>query len=177
MQRRSDPEGFAYADDMALHWPTEVERVAGFLRQMGAESRVEEFSAGTPTAVDAARAVGCKLGQIVKSLVFDCDGRWVVVLIPGDRRADLGKIAAAAGAKKARIARPEEVERATGFVAGAVAPFPLPNVHRIFVDRGLLAHKRVWIGAGSPSHMAEIAPGDLIRLARAQPMDAVETAT
>lgn len=162
---------------MSVQWPTEVERVSGFLRQMGAEAKVEEFSSGTPTAVEAAQAVGCKLGQIVKSLVFDCDGRWVVVLVPGDRRADLAKIATAAGAKKARIAKPEEVERATGFVAGAVAPFPLPNVDRVFVDRALLAHKRVWIGAGSPSHMAEIAPGDLIRLARAQPMDAVEAAT
>ena len=162
---------------MTVQWPTEVERVSGFLRQSGAEARVEEFSTGTPTAVDAARAVGCKLGQIVKSLVFDCDGRWVVVLVPGDRRADLGKIAAAAGAKKARIAKPDEVVRATGFVAGAVAPFPLPSVDRVFVDRGLLAHKRVWIGAGSPRHMAEIAPGDLIRLSRAQPMDAVEAAT
>src|SRR4030095_8951275 len=82
-----------------------------------------------------------------------------------------------AGAKKARIAKPDEVVRATGFVAGAVAPFPLPNVDRVFVDRGLFAHRRVWIGAGSPRHMAEIAPGDLIRLSRAQPMDAVEAAT
>jgi hypothetical protein len=89
----------------------------------------------------------------------------------------ISKIAAAAGAKKVRIAKSDEVERATGFVAGAVAPFPLPNVDRVFVDRGLLAHKRVWIGAGSPSHMAMIAPGDMIRLARAQPMDAVEAAT
>jgi Cys-tRNA(Pro) deacylase len=162
---------------MAVQWPDAVERVSGFLRQMGVEARIEEFSAGTPTAADAARAVGSKLGQIVKSLVFACDGRWVVVLVPGDRRADLDKIAAAAGAKQVRIAKPDEVERATGFVAGAVAPFPLPNVDRVFVDRGLLAHKRVWIGAGSPSHMAVIAPGDMIRLARAQPMDAVEAAT
>jgi Cys-tRNA(Pro) deacylase len=158
-------------------WPEPVERVAAFLREAGADARIEEFRTGTPTAHDAARAVGCKLGQIVKSLVFDCDGRWIVVLVPGDRRADLHKIAAAAGAKKARIAKPDEVERATGFVAGAVAPFPLPNVDRVFVDRGLLAHKRVWIGAGSPSHMAVIAPGDMIRLARAQPVDAVEAAT
>ena len=162
---------------MRGQWPDPVERVSGFLRHMGAEAKIEEFSTGTPTAVEAARAVGCKLGQIVKSLVFDCEGRWVVVLVPGDRRADLVKIARAAGAKKARIAKPDEVERATGFVAGAVSPFPLPNVHRIFVDRGLLAHKRVWIGAGSSSHMAEIAPGDLVRLARAQPMDVVEKAT
>jgi Cys-tRNA(Pro) deacylase len=162
---------------MAVQWPEAVERVSGFLRQMGVEARIEEFPAGTPTAAEAARAVGSKLGQIVKSLVFDCDGRWIVVLVPGDRRADLDKIAAATGAKKARIAKPDEVERATGFVAGAVAPFPLPNVERVFVDRGLLAHKRVWIGAGSPSHMAVIAPADMIRLARAQPMDAVEAAT
>jgi prolyl-tRNA editing enzyme YbaK/EbsC (Cys-tRNA(Pro) deacylase) len=143
---------------------------------MGAEARIEEFSEGTPTAVDAARAAGCKLGQIVKSLVFDCDGRWVVALVPGDRRADPAKIAAAAGAARARIASPEEVERATGFAAGAVAPFPLPGVDRVFVDNGLLVHKRVWIGAGSPSHLAALAPADLVRLARAQLMDAVEAA-
>lgn len=144
---------------------------------MGAEARIEEFEGGTPTAVDAARAAGCKLGQIVKSLVFDCEGRWVVALVPGDRRADPQKIAAAAGAAKARIASPEQVENATGFVAGAVAPFPLPRIDRVFVDHGLLAHKRVWVGAGSPSHMAVLSPSDLVRLARAQPMDAVEAAT
>jgi Cys-tRNA(Pro) deacylase len=162
---------------MASQWPEPVERVSSFLRQMGVEARIEEFEAGTPTAVDAARAVGSKLGQIVKSLVFDCDGRWVVALIPGDRRADSAKIAHAAGARRAKIASPEEVEKATGFVAGAVAPFPLPGVDRVFIDRGLLSHKRVWMGAGSPSHMAVIAPGDLVRLARAQAIDAVEAAT
>ena len=88
---------------MVRPWPEAVERVSAFLRQTGAEARIEEFQTGTPTAVDAARAAGCKLGQIVKSLVFDCDGRWVVALVPGDRRADPAKIAAAAGAAKARI--------------------------------------------------------------------------
>src|SRR5215218_3844416 len=100
---------------MATTWPDAVERVSSFLGESGAETRIEEFPKGTPTAAEAARAVGCKLGQIVKSLVFDCDGRWVVALIPGDRRADPAKIAAAAGASRARIASPEEVGRATGF--------------------------------------------------------------
>ena len=59
-------------------WPDEVERVAAFLRAAGVEARVEEFRAGTPTAEDAARAVGCELGQIVKSLVFECDGQALV---------------------------------------------------------------------------------------------------
>jgi Cys-tRNA(Pro) deacylase len=144
---------------------------------MGVEARVEEFPEGTPTAADAARAVGSKLGQIVKSLVFDCGGRWVVALIPGDRRADAAKIARAAGTPKAKIASPEQVEKATGFVAGAVAPFPLPRVDRVFIDRNLLSHKRLWVGAGSPSHMAEVSSGDLVRLSRGQVMDAVEAAT
>jgi Cys-tRNA(Pro) deacylase len=161
---------------MAAVWPEPVERVSSFLRQTGIEARIEEFEAGTPTAVDAARAVGCKLGQIVKSLVFECGGKWVVALVPGDRRADSRKIARAAGATRAKIASPEQVEKATGFVAGAVAPFPLPGVDRVLVDRGLLSHKRVWIGAGSPRHMAVISPTDLVRLSKAQTIDLVEPA-
>lgn len=158
-------------------FPEAVERVAAFLRQNAAEARIEEFSAGTPTAVDAARAVGCKLGQIVKSVVLACDARYVVALIPGDRRADVAKVAEAAGCGTARIAKPDEVLAATGFAVGAVAPFPLPRIDRVFVDRTLLGHKRVWVGAGSPNHMAALAPADLARLARAQPMDAVEAST
>jgi prolyl-tRNA editing enzyme YbaK/EbsC (Cys-tRNA(Pro) deacylase) len=162
---------------VARAWPDEVERVAAYLRESGAESRIEEFGEGTPTAEDAARAVGCELGQIVKSLVFDCDGRSIVVLVPGHRRADRRKIAAAAGCEKARIAGAEEVVAATGFAPGAVAPFPLPRVHAVFVDRSLLQHRVVWIGAGSTRHMASLSPTELVRLSRAQPMDAVEEAT
>jgi Cys-tRNA(Pro) deacylase len=158
-------------------WPESVERVAGFLRAGGVEARIEEFSSGTPTAEDAARAVGSKLGQIVKSLVFDCDGRSIVVLVPGDRRADNRKIARAAGARRARIVGPDEVQAATGFAAGAVAPFPLPNVERVLIDRQLLVHDRLWIGAGSTKHMATLTPADLVRLAKAEPMDAVSEAT
>jgi prolyl-tRNA editing enzyme YbaK/EbsC (Cys-tRNA(Pro) deacylase) len=95
------------------------------------------------------------------------------VLVPGDRRADSAKVAAAVGATTARVARPPEVEAATGFEPGAVAPFPLPRVSRVLIDRNLLGHERVWVGAGSPRHMAGLAPAELVRLARAQPMDAV----
>jgi prolyl-tRNA editing enzyme YbaK/EbsC (Cys-tRNA(Pro) deacylase) len=158
-------------------WPEPVQRVAGFLRESGAEVRIEEFSGGTPTAQDAAEAVGCELAQIVKSLVFDCDGRPVVVLVPGDRRADRTKIAAAVGAQKARVAPPEEVERATGFPPGAVAPFPLPSVERVLMERLLLGQEIVWVGAGSDRHMAGLAPAELRRLARAEPMDAIQTGT
>ena len=162
---------------MERSWPEAVERVAAFLREGGVDARIEEFDAGTPTAEDAARAVGCKLAQIVKSLVVDCDGKPFVVLVPGDRRADLRKIARAAGCRRAKVAGPDEVRIATGFPAGAVAPFPLSKVDRVLVDRQVLVHERVWVGAGSPKHMATLAPADLVRLARAEPMDAVAEAT
>jgi prolyl-tRNA editing enzyme YbaK/EbsC (Cys-tRNA(Pro) deacylase) len=154
-------------------WPEPVERVTRYLQDAGAEARVEEFPEGTPTAHAAARAVGCDLAQIVKSLVFDCDGRPVIVMVPGDRRADSGKVARAAGSNFARIAGAEEVEDATGFEPGAVAPFPLPRVERVFIDRTLLGHRLVWIGAGSDRHMAGLSPAELVRLSRARPMDVV----
>jgi prolyl-tRNA editing enzyme YbaK/EbsC (Cys-tRNA(Pro) deacylase) len=154
-------------------WPEPVERVSSFLREAGAEARIEEFSEGTPTAADAAAAVGCDLDQIVKSLVLLCDGRPVVALVPGDRRGDPVKVARAAGAEAARIASPAEVEQATGFAPGAVAPFPLPGVDTVLMERDLLRHPIVWVGAGSPRHMIGLAPAELGRLTRARPMDVV----
>src|ERR671936_2480172 len=109
-------------------WPASVERVASFLREAGAEARLGEFPAGTPTARDAAEAAGCELAQIVKSVVFDCGDRFVVALTPGDRRADAKKVAGSAGAARAKVARPAQVAEATGFGPGAVAPFLLHGV-------------------------------------------------
>jgi prolyl-tRNA editing enzyme YbaK/EbsC (Cys-tRNA(Pro) deacylase) len=162
---------------VARSWPDEVERVAAYLRESGAESRIEEFADGTPTAEGAAKAVGCELAQIVKSLVFDCDGRSVLVLVPGDRRADKAKIAAAAACSKARIAGPEQVLEATGYEPGAVAPFPLRKVGAVYLDRSLLQHRIVWIGAGSTRHMAALTSTELLRLSRAVPIDAVSDHT
>ena len=145
--------------------------MSSFLRDAGAQARLEQFADGTPTAADAAAAVGCGLDQIVKSLVLVCDEKPVVALVPGDRRGDPEKIAREAGASAARIAKPEEVRRVTGFDPGAVAPFPLPNVDVVLLERDLLRHRIVWVGAGSSSHMAGLAPAELLRLSRARPTD------
>ena len=155
-------------------WPEPVERVASFLREAGAEARIEEFTAATPTALDAARAAGCELAQIVKSVVFDCGDRFVVALTPGDRRADAEKVARAAGAARAKVATPAQVVEATGFEPGAVAPFPAVRVAATFIDQTLLTHEKVWIGAGSPSHLASLTPAELVRLTHARAIDAVE---
>jgi prolyl-tRNA editing enzyme YbaK/EbsC (Cys-tRNA(Pro) deacylase) len=154
-------------------WPEPVERVSSFLRDSGAEARIQQFSEGTPTAAAAAAAVGCGLDQIVKSLVLVCADRPILVLVPGDRRGDPAKVARALGAESARIALAEEVESATGFGPGAVAPFPLPKIDTVLMERALLQHSLVWVGAGSSQHMVGIAPVELGRLTRAKPMDVV----
>jgi prolyl-tRNA editing enzyme YbaK/EbsC (Cys-tRNA(Pro) deacylase) len=162
---------------MTSAWPEPVERVARFLRDSTVESRLEEFSKGTPTAAAAAEAAGCALSQIVKSLVFKCDERALLVLVPGDRRADPKKVSVEAGCEKAKVAGPDDVVRATGFEPGAVAPFPLAAVEQVFVDSALLMHEVVWVGAGSTRHMAVLAPGDLVRLTRAKVIDAASENT
>src|SRR5262249_11994279 len=118
-----------------MSWPDPVERVAEYLRTSGAEARLEEFVGGTPTAAAAAEAAGCGLDQIVKSLVFVCDDRPVVALVPGDRRGDPAKIARAADGTTARIATAREVTDATGFPPGGVAPFPLPGDCRVLIEQ------------------------------------------
>ena len=149
-------------------WPEPVESVAAFLRAAGAEARIEQMRAVTATAQEAADAVGCTLGQIVKSLVLVCDGTTAAVaLVPGDRRADTRKIARALGAGHARVARPDEVLAVTGYEPGAVAPFSLARVQHVLLDRSLLRHRTVWCGAGSTRHLAAVMPTELQRLTRA----------
>ena len=157
---------------MREDWPEPVQSVPRALREGRVEARIEEFKTGTPTAADAAAATGASVDRIVKSLVFSCDGRAIVVMVPGDRRADTAKIAVAAGCERVKAVGADVVEELTGFPAGGVAPFPLPRIQTVLLDRTLLAHELVWIGAGSSRHMAALAPADLARLARARPVDA-----
>ena len=152
-------------------WPEPVERVSAVLRAAAVDARIEEFGESAATAEDAARVIGCDLQQIVKSVVLVCDGAYVLALVPGDRRADGDAVRAAVGAEEVRVARAAEVLHATGFEPGAVAPFPQRAVTQTLMDRSFFAHEEVWIGAGSPSHMASIGPQELLKLTGAKTVE------
>jgi Cys-tRNA(Pro) deacylase len=143
------------------------------LRAGAVDATIQELDKDTSTAEQAAQAVGTRLEQIVKTLVFVCDRKYVLALVPGDRRADEGKIAAEVGARRVRVARADEVLEATGFDPGAVAPFPRGRAIAVLIDRTLLQHHNVWIGAGSPTHLATLSPSDLQRLSEAKAADLV----
>ena len=97
------------------NWPEAVRRVAGVLQESRVEARIEEFGEGTPTAEDAANAAGAPVEQIVKTLVFSCDGRAIVVMVPGDKRADTGRCIPAGG-ERVKFRTPGAVEDVTGFL-------------------------------------------------------------
>ena len=140
-----------------------VGRVVAAARDAGLEISVETFPEGTRTAEDAARAVGCEVGQIVKSLVFVGPDAGVVVLVSGVSRVDVAKLTDILGSGAVRRANADEARAATGFAIGGIPPFghvrPLP----VLVDRDLLAHEALWAAAGRPDTVFSIRPDDLVR--------------
>ncbi|HEX6230689.1 MAG TPA: YbaK/EbsC family protein [Actinomycetota bacterium] len=144
-------------------------------RVLGHAVEVRRFPEGTKTARDAARAIGCEVGQIVKSLVFVADGRPVLALTSGANRVDTDRLAALAGAAEARRADPEEARAATGFAVGGTPPFGHPQPVRTFLDRDLLAYPEVWAAAGTPDSVFRTTPGELQRTAGAEIANIRET--
>ena len=141
-----------------------IDRFAEAARAQGLTPEARRFPEGTKTAEDAARAIGCDVGQIVKSLVFMADGRAVLALTSGSNRVDESKLAAAADAAEVRRATPAEARGATGFAVGGTPPFGFADPVRTFVDETLLAFDEVWAAAGTPDSVFPIDPAELVRL-------------
>jgi Cys-tRNA(Pro) deacylase len=129
------------------------------------DAEIRVFPEGTKTAEDAAKAVGCPVSAIVKSLVFVVDDEPVVALVPGDLRLDTSRLAEAAGGESARRASLEEVREATGYAAGGTPPFGHARQLRVFADPELRRNDPVWAAAGTPTTVFPISISDLDRLA------------
>jgi prolyl-tRNA editing enzyme YbaK/EbsC (Cys-tRNA(Pro) deacylase) len=147
-----------------------VNRFEVWLASSRSEIAVKQFPQGTRTAVDAARAVGCELGQIVKSLVFLVGGRPVVALVSGANRLDEKRLAAVAGDPVLK-ADAETARSATGYAIGGVPPFGHATEVPVFMDSDLLGYKVVWAAAGRPDSVFEIAPQRLRELSNANVVD------
>jgi prolyl-tRNA editing enzyme YbaK/EbsC (Cys-tRNA(Pro) deacylase) len=126
-----------------------MSRFESWLADSGIGVAVRQFPAGTRTAIDAARAVGCDVGQIVKSLVFMAGGRPVVALVSGANRLDERRLGAAAG-EPVEKADAEVARLATGYAIGGVPPFGHATEVPVFMDRDLLGHAVIWAAAGRP---------------------------
>jgi len=147
-----------------------MSRFEAWLADSGFGITVRQFPQGTRTASDAARAVGCELGQIVKSLVFMAGGHPVVALVSGPNRLDERKLGAIAGEPVGK-ADAEAARASTGYAIGGVPPFGHATEVPVFMDHDLLQYATVWAAAGRPDSVFEIAPEKLKELSRATVAD------
>lgn len=152
-----------------------IDRFLDAAQVLGHSVEVRRFPQGTKTAEDAARAIGCDVGQIVKSLVFVAGGEPVLALTSGANRVEPQRLAGVAGASDARRADPEEARAATGFAVGGTPPFGHRERVRTFIDRDLLGFDEVWAAAGTPDAVFRTTPDELQRTALAEVADFKET--
>ncbi len=148
------------------------ERFLAGAEALGLAPQVLRFPEGTRTAEQAAAAVGCELGQIVKSLVFLCDGQPVLALTSGANRVDTGRLGELLGGKITR-ADADGVREATGYAIGGTPPFGHARPLRAVADPALLAYGTVWAAAGTPDTVFALTPGELVDASGAEIADFV----
>jgi prolyl-tRNA editing enzyme YbaK/EbsC (Cys-tRNA(Pro) deacylase) len=148
-----------------------IERFRAAARVVGVDPEVRRFPEGTKTADAAARAVGCEIGQIVKSLVFMAEGSPLLALTSGANRADPRRLGSLMGDVHVRRADPEEARAATGFAIGGTPPFGHTRPVTVLMDRDLLDYGLLWAAAGTPDAVFPITPAELLRAAEAKVVD------
>ena len=144
---------------------TTAQKVAEAARSLGLEIKIKEFEATTRTAEDAARAIGCTVAQIVKSLLFVVDAQPVMALVSGPNRLDEKKLAALRGVGKNKVKRAnaEIVRDATGFAIGGVPPFGHITRLPTYIDQDFWQFEVIWAAAGTPNTVFAITPDELVR--------------
>ncbi|ETX06757.1 YbaK/EbsC family protein [Candidatus Entotheonella palauensis] len=142
-----------------------AQKVADAAQALGLDIRVTEFEASTRTAEDAANAIGCSVGQIVKSLLFVVRNQPTLVLVSGDNRLDEKKLAALCGAGRKQVKRgdADTARQATGFAIGGVPPFGHATSLPVYIDTDLQQFDVIWAAAGTPNAVFEITPQALIQ--------------
>jgi prolyl-tRNA editing enzyme YbaK/EbsC (Cys-tRNA(Pro) deacylase) len=156
-----------------------LDRVREGLARAGLDpGLVRDLPADTSTAETAALAVNAPQGSIVKSLIFMADGVPLLVLVAGDRRADLKRLRSELGLskKRIRIATHEEVLAETGFEVGGVPPVGHRLPLRTLVDASLARFEMLWAAAGSGHAVFPIAYKQLLALTGGEVLDFAEAA-
>jgi prolyl-tRNA editing enzyme YbaK/EbsC (Cys-tRNA(Pro) deacylase) len=147
-------------------------RVARAAKDAGLEIRILKMAQSTRTAEEAAEAAGCDVSQIVKSLVFENTStkKLELMLVSGSHNADMDYISERYGLSFARC-DVRRVREETGFAIGGVAPIGHLSPIRIYMDRTLLDHERVWAAAGRPDSVFSVDPKALASAIGAEPID------
>jgi prolyl-tRNA editing enzyme YbaK/EbsC (Cys-tRNA(Pro) deacylase) len=158
----ADEDNAATGKDKTAVLNPSAQRVQALLKAAGLGCTVVEMDQTTRSAQDAARAVGCEVGQIAKSLVFEGVETHapVLVITSGANRVDEARLGRAVG-ERVRKADADLVRRATGFAIGGVPPLGHAEPLQIFIDEDLLRHAAIWAAAGTPRAVFRLTPQEL----------------
>ena len=133
-----------------------VKRVEKFLKNFDQSLEVILLKNPARTAQDAATALGCDVGAIVKSLLFKAEDSFILCLVSGDKRCSLIKLKKIKNKKDISMASPEEVKTQTGYTIGGVSPLGHLNKVEIFIDKSLDRFIDLFAAAGHPNCVFKI---------------------
>jgi prolyl-tRNA editing enzyme YbaK/EbsC (Cys-tRNA(Pro) deacylase) len=143
-------------------------RVSQALLAAGIEPKITILDADAKTAAAAAAQLGCEVGAIANSLVFDCDGEPLLVMASGAARIDTDVVARHLGVAAITKAAPAMVRAATGQVIGGVAPTGHPAPLRTLVDVALAEYPLLWTAAGTADSVMPLTYAQLVKLTAGQ---------
>jgi prolyl-tRNA editing enzyme YbaK/EbsC (Cys-tRNA(Pro) deacylase) len=150
---------------MSSQLSASAQKVQNALNALGLNLEVVELPASTRTAMEAAQAIGCEVGQIVKSVVFRAkrSERPILVVASGASRVNEKQIEACIGEPLGK-ADADFVRARTGFVIGGVPPAGHAEKLETFIDADLLVYPEIWAAAGTPNAVFRLTPADLVRM-------------
>ncbi len=151
-----------------------VKRVQEKLFSFEKSLKVLVLKKSARTANDAATALGCEVGAIVKSLLLRADSGFILCLVSGDKKCSLNKIKKITGKKDVCMANADDVKKQTGFTIGGVSPVGLTNNLEIMIDDKLNRFQDIFAAAGHPNAVFKINFKNLIEITNGKVMDISE---
>ena len=151
-----------------------VKRAEKFLKGFDQSLEVIVLENSARTAKDAAIALGCDVGAIVKSLLFKTGDNFTLCLVAGDKRCSLNKLKKIKNIKDISMASPEEVKTQTGYTIGGVSPVGHLSKLEIFIDKSLERFNELFAAAGHPNCVFKINFNDIQKITNGKIEDIIE---
>ena len=151
-----------------------VKRAEKSLKKFDEKLEVICLEQSARTAQDAATALGCDVGAIVKSLVFKAGDKFILGLVAGDKRCSLNKLKKILNEKDVSMASPDQVKENTGYTIGGVSPVGHLKECEIYIDESLVRFNDIFGAAGHPNAVFKIDYNNLIKMTKGLPKDIVE---
>ena len=151
-----------------------VKRVEKFLKGFNQSLEVIILENSARTAKDAATALDCDVGAIVKSLLLKIEDNFILCLVSGDKRCSINKLKKIKNIKDISMASPEEVKIQTGYTIGGVSPVGHLNEVEIFIDKSLERFKDIFAAAGHPNCVFKINFSNIQKITNGKIEDIIE---